>query len=149
MSEGRLEMIDISSKAVTLREAVAQARIRLMPQTIKKIRDKKIPKGDVLSAAKCAGILAAKKTDELIPLCHSLFLEYAEIDFILERDSIVITSRCKAESKTGVEMEALIAANIAALTIYDMCKAIDRAAVIEDMKLLEKKGGKSGNYVRK
>jgi cyclic pyranopterin phosphate synthase len=144
-----VKMVDISKKLTTAREAVVQARISLQSKTIKLIRGKKIPKGDVLTVAKCAGILAAKKVDELIPLCHPLALEQVAIDFKLEKQAVLIKIRCKTNSKTGVEMEAMAAAAIAALTIYDMCKYIDRGAVINQIKLLEKKGGKSGHYKRK
>ena len=149
MSDGGIEMVDISSKPVTLREAVVEARISLLPRTIKLIRNNGIPKGDVLALAKCAGICAAKKTDELIPLCHSLPLEHVEITCKLKTDAIVITVRCKASSKTGVEMEAMVAASVSALAIYDMCKSVDRSAVIEEIKLIEKRGGRSGHYKRK
>jgi cyclic pyranopterin phosphate synthase len=144
-----VKIIDISNKPITLRKAVVQARIRLRPKTIKLIRDKKIPKGDVLTVAKCAGILAAKRVDELIPLTHPIPLEYVEIDFKLEKDSILIKAKCRTEAKTGVEMEAMVACCISTLTIYDMCKSIDKGAVIEEIKLIEKKGGKSGYYKRK
>ncbi len=144
-----IKMIDISRKPVTSREAVAEASISLTPQTIKLIAHKQIPKGDVLTIAKCAGILAAKKVDELIPLCHSLALEHAEIDFKLEEKRILVTARCKTKAKTGVEMEAMVAAGISALTIYDMCKSVDRSAVINQIKLIEKIGGRSGHYKRK
>lgn len=143
------KMVDISEKSVTTREALAEARIHLQPKTLKLIREKKIPKGDVLAVAKCAGILAAKKTDELIPLCHPLPLECAEIDFTFKKNGIVIRARCKTQAKTGVEMEALAAACMSALTVYDMCKFTDKEAVIEDIRLMEKRGGKSGNYKRK
>ncbi len=148
MNHGDALMIDVSKKPVTLREAVVRARIRLHPKTVKLIKDKKIPKGDVLTIAKCAGILAAKRVDELIPLCHPLSLEYAEIGFKLEKDSILIRAKCKTRSRTGVEMEAMVAASIAALTIYDMCKFVDKDAVIDEVKLMEKRGGKSGHYIR-
>ena len=143
-----VRIIDISKKPVTSREALAAARIHLKPRTLELIREEKIPKGDILTLAQCAGILAAKKVDELIPLCHSLPLEHVGISFKLEKDGIIILARCKTRSKTGVEMEAMIACSIAALTIYDMCKSIDRGAVIEEIKLMEKKGGKSGHYER-
>lgn len=149
MVSADVKIIDIGRKPVTLREAAVYADIRLQPETIKLIRAKKIRKGDVLTVAKCAGILAAKKVDELIPLCHSLPLEYAGIDFILEKDGILIKATCKARARTGVEMEAMTAASVAALTIYDMCKSVDRGAVIGRIMLMEKKGGKSGHYVRK
>jgi cyclic pyranopterin monophosphate synthase len=143
-----VKIIDISKKPVTLREARAAARIRLKARTLELIRKKKIPKGDIFTLAQCAGILAAKKVDELIPLCHALPLEYAGISFKLEKDGIIIFARCKTRSKTGVEMEAMTACAIAALSIYDMCKSIDRGAVIEEVKLMEKSGGKSGDYKR-
>ena len=149
MNINGVRIIDISNKSVTLREASAAARIRLKPQTLKLIREKKIPKGDILTLAQCAGILAAKKVDELIPLCHPLSLEYIGISFKLEKDGIIILARCKTRSKTGVEMEAMAACSIAALTIYDMCKSLDRGAVIEEIKLMEKSGGKSGHYKRR
>jgi len=148
-SNSNVKMVDISEKSVTLREALAEARIYLRPRTIKLIREKKIPKGDVLAVAKCAGILAAKKTDELIPLCHPLLLECAEIDFIFKKNAIIIRARAKTQAKTGVEMEAMAAACICALTIYDMCKFADKEAVIEQVRLMEKRGGKSGHYKRK
>jgi len=146
MSVFDVKMIDISKKSITLREAVVQARISLNPQTIKRIKAKLIPKGDVLTVAKVAGILAAKRVDELIPLCHPLGIEHVEIDFVLGGKSILIKVRCKTKAKTGVEMEAMTAACVAALTIYDMCKSIDRGAQIQQIKLLEKKGGRSGHY---
>ena len=146
MSVFDVKMIDISKKSITLREAVVQARISLNPQTIKRIKAKLIPKGDVLTVAKVAGILAAKRVDELIPLCHPLGIEHVEIDFVLGSKGILIKVRCKTKAKTGVEMEAMTAACVAALTIYDMCKSIDRGAEIEQIKLLEKKGGRSGHY---
>ncbi len=149
MRTGEVLMADVSDKPVTAREAVAQAIISLKPQTIKLIVDKKIPKGDVLVIAKCAGILAAKKVDELIPLCHSLPLEHVEIDFKFERKSILITAKCKTKARTGVEMEAMVAAGISALTVYDMCKSVDRSAVITQIELIEKIGGRSGHYKRK
>ncbi|MBU2102639.1 MAG: cyclic pyranopterin monophosphate synthase MoaC [Candidatus Omnitrophica bacterium] len=142
-------MIDIGKKAVTLREACAAARIRLKPQRITLIREKKIPKGDIFTLAQCAGILAAKKVDELIPLCHPLALEHTDIRFTLEKEGVAILVRCRTRSKTGVEMEAMVACSLAALTIYDMCKSVDRGAVIEEIKLMEKKGGKSGHYKRR
>ncbi len=149
MNINGVKIIDISKKPVTLREAKAQARIRLKPHTLKLIREKKIPKGDILTLAQCAGILAAKKVDELIPLCHPLPLEYVGISFKLEKDGIIILARCKTRSKTGVEMETMAACSIAALTIYDMCKSLDRAAVIEEIKLMEKSGGEGGHYKRR
>jgi len=148
MKVDNIKMVDISNKPSTPREATAQASIRLSPKTIKMIKDKKIPKGEVLSVAECAGILAAKRIDELIPLCHPLPLEYIGIDFKLKKKKIIITVKCKTNAKTGVEMEAMVASALTALTIYDMCKSMDKEAVIEEIKLIEKKGGKSGHYIR-
>ncbi len=147
MKSRDVNMSDISGKPITRREATAEARIYLKAQTIRMIRNKKIPKGEVLNVAQCAGILAAKRTDEMIPLCHPLPLEHVGIGFKLEKDAILITARCKTNAKTGVEMEAMVACSLAALTIYDMCKPFDRSAVIKEIKLMEKKGGKSGHYV--
>lgn len=149
MDAADIRMIDISRKPETLREAVVQARVCLRPETIKLIREKKIPKGDVLATARCAGILAAKRVGGLIPLCHPLSLEYVGVDFKVGRGGILIRARTKTKAKTGVEMEAMLAAAITALTIYDMCKSIDRGAEIEEIKLMEKRGGKSGAYVRR
>ena len=144
-----VKMADISSKSSTLRGAVVQARICLKPETIKLIQNKKIPKGDVLNVAQCAGILAAKRVDELIPLCHSLALELVGIDFKFEQEAVIITAMAKTKAKTGVEMEAMVACCLSALTIYDMCKSLDRGAVIKEIKLMQKWGGKSGHYKRK
>ncbi len=144
-----VKMADISSKSSTLRGAVVEARIWLKPETIKLIQKKKIPKGDVLNVAQCAGILAAKRVDELIPLCHSLALEHIGIDFKFEKETVIIAATAKTKAKTGVEMEAMVACCISALTIYDMCKSLDRGAVIKEIKLMQKWGGKSGHYKRK
>lgn len=149
MNSGGIKMINITKKLATLREAKVEAHIRLRPQTLELIQEKKIPKGDIFTLAQCAGILAAKKVDELIPLCHPLPLEYVGISFKLDKDGIRILARCKTRSKTGVEMEAMVACSLAALTVYDMCKSIDRGAVIEEIKLMEKRGGKSGHYKRR
>lgn len=144
-----VKMADISSKPVTLRGAVARARICLKAQTVELIKKKEIPKGDVVNVAQCAGILAAKRVDELIPLCHSLPLEHIEIDFKFEKEAVIITATVKTKAKTGVEMEAMVACSFSALTIYDMCKPFDRGAVIKEIKLMQKWGGKSGQYKRK
>lgn len=146
-SQGRAHMVDVTEKAVTSREAVAQARIRMLPQTLRMIVDGEHPKGDVFAVARIAGIQAAKKTSDLIPLCHPLMLTSVKVELRAEgADSVVIEARCKLAGQTGVEMEALTAASVAALTIYDMCKAVDRGMVIESVRLLEKLGGKSGHY---
>ena len=145
---GQARMVDVGEKPVTDRKAVARARIRMQPETFDLIAGGDVKKGDVLGVARLSGIMAAKRTSELIPLCHPLRLTSVTIDFIPDRDSseIVILSQVKARDRTGVEMEALIAVSTAALTIYDMCKSYDRGMVIDDIRLLEKSGGKSGLY---
>lgn len=143
-----MKMVDISIKEITTREAVAGGIVYTKPQVINLIKKKKIPKGDVLEAARLAGILAAKKTPEIIPLCHPIPIECIEIKFILKNKEIIITTMVKGEAKTGFEMEALTATSIAALTIYDMCKPLDKGITISDIKLLQKSGGKSGSYIR-
>jgi cyclic pyranopterin phosphate synthase len=146
-SQGRANMVDVTDKDVTFREAVAQARVRMLPQTLKMIVDGAHPKGDVFAVARIAGIQAAKKTSDLIPLCHPLMLTGVKVELSGEGDDVVlIVARCKLSGQTGVEMEALTAASVAALTIYDMCKAVDRGMVIESVRLLEKLGGKSGHF---
>nr|WP_256737449.1 cyclic pyranopterin monophosphate synthase MoaC [Pseudomonas sp. dw_358] len=146
-SQGRANMVDVTDKAVTFREAVAQARVRMMPQTLKMIVDGEHPKGDVFAVARIAGIQAAKKTSDLIPLCHPLMLTGVKVELAAEgEDAVLIIARCKLSGQTGVEMEALTAASVAALTLYDMCKAVDRGMVIEQVRLLEKLGGKSGHF---
>ncbi|WP_407315142.1 cyclic pyranopterin monophosphate synthase MoaC [Pseudomonas sp. nanlin1] len=146
-SQGRANMVDVTDKAVTSREALAQARIRMLPATLRMIVDGEHPKGDVFAVARIAGIQAAKKTSDLIPLCHPLMLTSVKVELQAEGDdAVVINARCKLAGQTGVEMEALTAASVAALTIYDMCKAVDRGMVIENVRLLEKLGGKSGHF---
>lgn len=148
--EGRARMVDVSEKPITLREATAGARVRLNEQTFSLVRDGKMKKGDVLAVAQVAGIMAAKKNSELIPMCHPIALTGVDISFSMhEADSAVelqATVRCKGE--TGVEMEALTAVSVAALTIYDMCKAVQRDIEIDNIRLLKKTGGKSGTYIR-
>ena len=147
---GYLRMVDISNKDDTFRQAVAQAEINLKPETLTMIKKNKIPKGDVLSAAKIAGITAAKKTAELIPLCHPLQITDIDINFeFTTKKKILINSKVSCLGKTGVEMEALTAVSISALTIYDMCKSVDKDMVISGIKLLRKSGGRSGLYLRK
>jgi cyclic pyranopterin phosphate synthase len=146
-SQGRANMVDVTDKAVTSREAVAEARVRMQPQTLQMIQAGGHPKGDVFAVARIAGIQAAKKTSDLIPLCHPLMLTSVKVELSAEGDDCVrIQARCKLAGQTGVEMEALTAASVAALTIYDMCKAVDRGMVIESVRLLEKLGGKSGHF---
>ncbi|MFH1753696.1 MAG: cyclic pyranopterin monophosphate synthase MoaC [Candidatus Omnitrophota bacterium] len=142
-------MIDITKKKISEREASIAAKIYLKPSVITAIKKKKIPKGDVLEAAKLAGILAAKRTPGLIPLCHPIPLESVTIEFSIKRRVIEILVTAKGIARTGVEMEAFTAASVSAITIYDMCKFADRAAVISDIRLIRKSGGKSGAYVRK
>ena len=146
--EGRARMVDVGSKAVTTRTAVASGFVRMAKATIEAIRDHRTPKGDPLEVARVAGIMAAKRTSGLIPLCHTLPLNHADIQLELGDDGVSIIATAATDSKTGVEMEALTAASIAALTIYDMCKAIDKAMVITDIRLESKTGGRSGDYVR-
>ncbi len=144
-----MKMIDIGKKEITEREAVVEGGILLQPSVILAIKKKKIPKGDVLETAKLAGILAAKKAPFLIPLCHPISIEYVDIELSLKKRKIRIKTTVKGEAKTGVEMEAFTATAIACLTIYDMCKSLDREAKICELKLLKKTGGKSGAYARK
>lgn len=148
-AQGRLTMVEVGDKPVTRREAAASCRIVVGPRIFPLLVSGETPKGDVWAAARLAGILAAKNTAQLIPLCHQLPLTSVELDFTLEpgRDAVLVTSRVRTEAKTGVEMEALVAAATAALTIYDMCKAVDRGMVVQDLLLLEKSGGASGPYV--
>jgi len=146
--KGKARMVDVSGKNVTLREAVASGAIFMKPETFRMVVNAEIAKGDVLGVAKIAGIMAAKKTSELIPLCHPLDITHVDIQFHLreKQNSITIEAAVKTLHRTGAEMEAMVAVTAAALTIYDMCKAVDRAMVIADVKLLKKSGGKSGTY---
>ena len=145
---GNARMVDVGDKDVTERVATAKASIVMQPATLALIRDKKAAKGDVLSVAQLAGIMAAKKTSDLIPLCHPLALSSVQVTLSLDekRNAVDIEATCKLKGKTGVEMEALTGASVAALTVYDMCKAVDRGMVIEQVKLLHKSGGKSGTF---
>jgi len=140
-------MVDVGKKPDTKRVAVAKGRVVMTPQTLELIRKNEIAKGDVLTVAQVAGITAAKRTSELIPLCHPLLLTNISVDFDLQDDAIEITGIVEATGKTGVEMEALTAVTVSALTIYDMCKAQDRAMRIQDVRLVKKSGGKSGDVV--
>ena len=148
--EGRVRMVDVSDKDATVREAVAQGVITMQPETFDLIREQKVKKGNVLETARIAGVLAAKRTAELIPMCHPLSITHVQVDFSPhpETHSIRIEAVVRVVGKTGVEMEALTAVSIAALTIYDMCKSYDRAMTISDLYLLKKSGGKSGTFVR-
>jgi cyclic pyranopterin phosphate synthase len=141
-------MVDIGNKPLTRREAVAIGEVRMGPGAMRLVRTGQAPKGDVLAAARLAGIMAAKRVDGLIPLCHSLKLESVQIGFQFLPDRILIRARARCEGKTGVEMEALSAASVAALTLYDMCKAADRGMTLGPFCLAEKSGGRSGTYRR-
>ena len=143
-----VKMIDVGAKKITKRTAIAEAFINLSSDTKKRIHKGKMVKGDVISVAKTAGILAAKKTSDIIPLCHQIPLNSVEIDIKDEQNGFQIISKCNSSSKTGVEMEALLSVTVTALTIYDMCKSIDKSIEIKKNRLLSKKGGKSGNYIR-
>ena len=145
---GRLKMVDVSGKKETRRLARVRGEIRMQPETVQLILEHKVAKGNVLEAARLAGIMAAKRTGELIPLCHPLNLTAVEVDFEVGEDCIEVETQARIEDRTGVEMEALTAAAVALLTIYDMCKAVDRGMVISDLRLMEKRGGKSGTFVR-
>ena len=152
---GRARMVDVSAKTQTERVATAQAKVYLQPETLEKIRRGKIAKGDVLAVAQVAGVMGAKKVPDLIPMCHPIFLSSVDISFKDEpqpdregRCSITVTATAKTTGQTGVEMEAMTAASIAALTIYDMCKAIDRGMSFSEICLLSKSGGRSGTYTR-
>ncbi|WP_349572654.1 cyclic pyranopterin monophosphate synthase MoaC [Azotobacter salinestris] len=146
-SQGHAHMVDVTDKANTAREAEAEAWVRMLPETLQLIQQGGHPKGDVFAVARIAGIMAAKKTHELIPLCHPLLLTGIKVELSAEgEDRVRIVARCKLAGQTGVEMEALTAASVAALTLYDMCKAVDRGMLIEQIRLLEKRGGKSGHY---
>src|SRR5438132_4852260 len=144
---GASHMVDTSAKAETLREARASGLVRMAPATAARIRDRGLAKGDVLEVARLAGIMAAKRTGDLIPLCHPLPITAATIDFAFEGDSLLrIEAEVRVFGRTGVEMEALTAVSVAALTIYDMCKSVDRGMIIENIRLEEKSGGRSGTF---
>jgi len=146
-SQGRANMVDVTDKAVTSREATAQAVVRMRPETLDMIVSGGHPKGEGFAVARIAGIQAAKKTSDLIPLCHPLMLTSVKLELSAQgTDAVLIVARCKLAGQTGVEMEALTAASVAALTIYDMCKAVDRGMTIESVRVLEKSGGKSGHF---
>jgi cyclic pyranopterin monophosphate synthase len=143
---GRLRMVDVSDKAVTVREAVARGRITMSADALRAVREATLKKGDALQAARLAGIMAAKRTADLIPLCHPLPLSHVDVVLRAERDGYVIEGRARTAAQTGVEMEALTAVSVAALTLYDMVKAVDRKMVIGDIRLIAKSGGRSGDY---
>ena len=148
-SEGRARMVDVSSKAETIRVARAEAFVEMSASTVKLLREKAMPKGDPLEVARIAGIQAGKKTSELIPLCHPLPLSHLDVSIEITESGAHIESTARTKAETGVEMEALTAASVAALTLYDMCKAVEKGISIGPVRLLEKSGGKSGHWVRK
>jgi cyclic pyranopterin phosphate synthase len=147
--QGTARMVDVGGKSDTERTAVAGGAVKMKPETLRLIRDGLIKKGDVLTVARIAGIMAAKRTSELIPLCHPLALTHLDVDLALDeaRSRVLIRATARTVGKTGVEMEALTAVSAAALTVYDMAKAVDREMIIENIRLLEKRGGRSGDYV--
>lgn len=146
---GRVAMVDTSAKEATVRRAVASARVLMSAETVEAVRANRTPKGDPLETARLAGIMAAKRTAELIPLCHPLPLTHIEVRAEVEDAGIYIEAEAATRAETGVEMEALTAATVAALTVYDMCKALDKAMTITDVRLERKTGGKSGDYERR
>lgn len=149
-STGEAKMVDISGKTDTVRVAVASGRVLMKPDTLRAIKSASLKKGDVIAAARIAGIMAAKRVPDLIPLCHTILIDEVSVDFDLSgADSVAITATAKSTGKTGAEMEALTAVSVAALTVYDMAKAVDKGMVISDVRLESKTGGKSGTYQRK
>ena len=147
-AEGKAVMVDVGAKAETERSATAKGLVVMQPETLRMIQSGGVKKGDVLSVARLAGIMGAKRTPDLIPLCHPLALTSVKVDLRLlpERNAVEIEATCKLNGRTGVEMEALTAVSVAALTVYDMCKAVDRAMTVEQVRLTRKSGGKSGSY---
>ena len=148
-ASGASRMVDVSEKPMTVRVAKASGRVRMRPETVRLIQDRQVAKGDVLEVARLAGIMAAKRTADLIPLCHPLALEAVKIDLACCDDAFVeISAEVRITGRTGVEMEALVAVSAAALTVYDMCKSVDRGMTIEEIRLEEKSGGRSGDFQR-
>jgi cyclic pyranopterin phosphate synthase len=149
--KGKARMVDITGKEATIREAVAVGTVRVKPEVIRMIEESRISKGDVFGTARIAGIMAAKRTADLIPLCHPLALTDVDVQFMndIGKGEITIRAAAKTVGKTGVEMEAMTAVSVAALTIYDMCKSADRGIVLTEIKLVRKRGGKSGTFIRK
>lgn len=145
---GQARMVDTSGKAATVREAVARGRVRMAPATLARLRAGAVPKGDVWAVARVAGIMAAKETGRLIPLCHPLPLDAVTVDFRLGPEAVEIQATARTVARTGVEMEAMVAVAVAALTLVDMCKALDKGMVVEGIRLVRKTGGRSGEYAR-
>ena len=150
-SKGKAEMVDVSEKEISTRTAEAYAEVKVSKEVFNAIKNNSVKKGDVLSIAKFAGIQASKKTSELIPLCHNIFISKIDVELKLnsQKKTVEIKSFAKTTAQTGIEMEALTAVSVAALTVYDMCKAIDKSMIISEIKLLSKTGGKSGSYFNK
>ena len=146
--QGHIRMVDVSEKDVTERRARVRGEIRMRPETVRLIARNRVAKGNVLEAARLAGIMAAKRTSELIPLCHQLNLTSVSVEFEVGEDRVAVETEALVDARTGVEMEAFTAASVALLTIYDMCKAVDREMVISEVRLVEKRGGRSGTFVR-
>jgi cyclic pyranopterin phosphate synthase len=146
--EGQARMVDVSAKEPTAREARAGAFVRMSPETVAVLEGEGLAKGDALGVARIAGIMAAKRTSELIPLCHPLALSHVGVDLKLVPEGVAIETTVRTRDRTGVEMEALVAASVAALTLYDMCKSVEKGIVISDIRLLSKTGGKSGAWSR-
>lgn len=147
-ASGQATMVDVGEKAVTAREAIARGRISMNAETVALLERNALPKGNALEIARYAGIMAAKRTGELIPLCHPLGLDFVDVQITVAREHLDIAATARCHGKTGVEMEALTAVSVAALTIYDMCKAVDKTMVIGEIRLVKKTGGKSGEFVR-
>jgi len=148
-ADGAARMVDVGAKAVTVREAVARGIVFLQPETMRLLKKNALPKGNALEAARLAGILAAKRTAELIPLCHPLGLDFVDVKLSARANRVEIEAIARCTGKTGVEMEALTAVSVAALTLYDMCKAVDKMMVIGEIRLIKKSGGRSGKFVRR
>lgn len=146
--QGRIRMVDTGGKQITHRRAVASAKVLMDPLTVSALREHRTPKGDPLEAARLAGIMGAKRTSELIPLCHPLPVTHVDVQASLQNDGVLLTAEVSTNAQTGVEMEALTAVSIAALTVYDMCKALEKGMTITDIRLESKTGGKSGDYQR-
>lgn len=145
---GRIRMVDTGNKEISSRRAVASARVLMKPETVTALREHRTPKGDPLEAARLAGIMAAKRTADLIPLCHPLPLTHIDVYATLEAEGVALKAEVSTNAQTGVEMEALTAVSVAALTVYDMCKALEKGMTITDVRLEHKSGGKSGDYER-
>lgn len=148
-AHGASRMVDVSDKPVTKRCARASGLVRMRAETVRLIRDGRVAKGDVLEVARLAGIMAAKRTAELVPLCHPLAMDTVSVSFAFpDAETVAVESEARATARTGVEMEALVAVSVAALTIYDMCKSVDRSMLVQQIRLEEKSGGRSGHFVR-